>query len=497
MEQHESEDLRAATRSRPAGTPRPAAPSRSPSTTVPTRSSRRRSSTSWPGIGRPGHVLPRRAPRAAPPTSWRVGSVAAGHNVGSHSLTRIGRVAELSWPRSGARPRTAGAPWSTRSAPGVRPVPPAQGTSDASLGGHLRRAACARGCGPSTRGLAAGGHGARILDGLGTPRDGDVLLLHDGNESPVGPGAADRSATVAALPGIIDAARERGLRLRAGRGSAVSALPETVVTGGGAFSLTRAAARAVGLSRHRARVRRAQRAREVQADGPRRALGRAAAARVPGRLHARARPAAGVPAAARLRGVPLSALVAWSFVSAAVTRARTRWSADAAAAAQGLLPARGRPCSARIVAAAVDLGSGCVVSSCVGAVLRRDVGAPWLLAPLLVSCCSSLADAASRSLLPGLNVYYRDFRYAIPFLLQLGLFAVAGRLPADSSPSMGDALRASRTRWPGARRHAPRAHATAAARSATCRSTALWPSMLASARLRAVQAARAGFADWS
>ena len=54
---------------------------------------------------------------------------------------------------------------------------------------------------------------ARSSNGLGTPRDGDVLLLHDGNESPEGPRAADRSATVEALPGIIAAARERGLRL--------------------------------------------------------------------------------------------------------------------------------------------------------------------------------------------------------------------------------------------------------------------------------------------
>ena len=39
------------------------------------------------------------------------------------------------------------------------------------------------------------------------------MLLHDAIELPEGPEAADRSATVEALPGIIAAARERGLRL--------------------------------------------------------------------------------------------------------------------------------------------------------------------------------------------------------------------------------------------------------------------------------------------
>jgi peptidoglycan/xylan/chitin deacetylase (PgdA/CDA1 family) len=41
----------------------------------------------------------------------------------------------------------------------------------------------------------------------------DVVLLHDGLEDPLAPEAEDRSATVAALPRIIETARARGLEL--------------------------------------------------------------------------------------------------------------------------------------------------------------------------------------------------------------------------------------------------------------------------------------------
>ena len=53
-----------------------------------------------------------------------------------------------------------------------------------------------------------------ILADLGPLSGGDVVLLHDAIELPEGPEAADRSATVEALPAIIAAARERGLRLQ-------------------------------------------------------------------------------------------------------------------------------------------------------------------------------------------------------------------------------------------------------------------------------------------
>jgi peptidoglycan/xylan/chitin deacetylase (PgdA/CDA1 family) len=46
---------------------------------------------------------------------------------------------------------------------------------------------------------------------LGTPGDGDIVLLHDAIERPIEDCATDRSSTVVALPRIIRAIREMGL----------------------------------------------------------------------------------------------------------------------------------------------------------------------------------------------------------------------------------------------------------------------------------------------
>ncbi len=50
-----------------------------------------------------------------------------------------------------------------------------------------------------------------IVDGCEPTGPGDVILLHDGLEQPWAPEALDRSATVAALPGIVASARAKGL----------------------------------------------------------------------------------------------------------------------------------------------------------------------------------------------------------------------------------------------------------------------------------------------
>ena len=140
--------------------------------------------------------------------------VAAGHNVGSHSLTHP-EVAELSWRAIGREYR--GGRRAVEHAVGsrVRLFRPPKGHLDA------RSAAIMRLCGLrpwlwtlDPEDWRPEMTAARILERIGTPRDGDVLLLHDGNESPVSPRAADRSATVAALPGSIDAIQAGRLALR-------------------------------------------------------------------------------------------------------------------------------------------------------------------------------------------------------------------------------------------------------------------------------------------
>jgi len=51
-----------------------------------------------------------------------------------------------------------------------------------------------------------------ILGCLSNMRSGDVVLLHDAIRGPIAPSALDRSATCAALPAIVEMARERNLR---------------------------------------------------------------------------------------------------------------------------------------------------------------------------------------------------------------------------------------------------------------------------------------------
>jgi peptidoglycan-N-acetylglucosamine deacetylase len=52
-----------------------------------------------------------------------------------------------------------------------------------------------------------------ILRGLGDLQAGDIVLLHDAIERPIDSFTTNRSATIEALPGIIDHAQVRGLQL--------------------------------------------------------------------------------------------------------------------------------------------------------------------------------------------------------------------------------------------------------------------------------------------
>jgi len=58
----------------------------------------------------------------------------------------------------------------------------------------------------------AGKSAEEIVASLEALQSGDVVLLHDGIQSPPDPAARDRSATVAALGPLLDLAAERGLR---------------------------------------------------------------------------------------------------------------------------------------------------------------------------------------------------------------------------------------------------------------------------------------------
>lgn len=82
---------------------------------------------------------------------------------------------------------------------------------------------------------------------------------------------------------------------------------------------------------------------------------------------------------------------------------------------------------AAVVATAVDFLVACgllAVMLAGYAIAGYDVFAGWnlLLAPVIAALVAALA-AGLGILLAALNVEYRDFRYVVPFLLQLGMFA--------------------------------------------------------------------------
>ena len=68
-----------------------------------------------------------------------------------------------------------------------------------------------------------------------------------------------------------------------------------------------------------------------------------------------------------------------------------------------------------------------------GPIVGADVTAWWLLAPVL-ACRRRARRRSRRSRSRALNVYYRDFRYALPFLLQLWLFASPVAYPMSVVP---------------------------------------------------------------
>jgi homopolymeric O-antigen transport system permease protein len=139
----------------------------------------------------------------------------------------------------------------------------------------------------------------------------------------------------------------------------------------------------------------------------------------------------GVPYAA----FALSAVVPWIFIQTAVTFAAGSLVADASLIRKVYFP-REVAVLGTVLAALVDLVIGLVVFAIAGPALGATVSLTWLLVPLLVLPLFALA-AGVGLLLAALTVYYRDFRYALPFLLQLWLFASPVAYPLSSVPSGG------------------------------------------------------------
>jgi lipopolysaccharide transport system permease protein len=117
----------------------------------------------------------------------------------------------------------------------------------------------------------------------------------------------------------------------------------------------------------------------------------------------------------------LAGMVAWTYFANASSQAL-----DSLVTNQGLLrkiyfPREVLPFAA-VLTGLVDLAPGLATLIVAGAFYGMTPTLPWLAAPLVVLLLVVAASAFSLPL-SAVNVYYRDVRYALPFLLQLGLFA--------------------------------------------------------------------------
>jgi ABC-type polysaccharide/polyol phosphate export permease len=136
----------------------------------------------------------------------------------------------------------------------------------------------------------------------------------------------------------------------------------------------------------------------------------------------------GVPYAA----ATLSCLVPWFFIQTAVLTGSNVLVGDAPLLRKIYFP-REVPVLGAVLAATLDLGVGLALFLIVGPLLGADVSLTWLLAPLLLIPLILLAAAVALAL-AGPNVYYRDFRIVLPFLLQLWLFASPVAYPLSAVP---------------------------------------------------------------
>src|SRR5947208_590541 len=136
----------------------------------------------------------------------------------------------------------------------------------------------------------------------------------------------------------------------------------------------------------------------------------------------------------------LSALVAWTFLQTAVTFGANALLMDSAIIRKVYLP-REVPVLGAVGAAAVDLSIGIALFAVLAPVLGARFSLAWFLVPVLGMLLALLATAVALPL-AALNVYYRDFRYALPFALQLWLFASPAVYPLSVVPAPSRCLSA-------------------------------------------------------
>ncbi len=136
----------------------------------------------------------------------------------------------------------------------------------------------------------------------------------------------------------------------------------------------------------------------------------------------------GVPYAA----FALTALIPWNYISTMVSFGSSALLSDASLVRKVYFP-REAPILAAAVASCVDFSAGLVAFLILGPILGAHLTWTALLAPLLLPMVALPAVGLSFAL-GALNVYYRDFRYALPLGVQLWMFASPVAYPLTKVP---------------------------------------------------------------
>ena len=129
----------------------------------------------------------------------------------------------------------------------------------------------------------------------------------------------------------------------------------------------------------------------------------------------------------------LCGLVPWNYFSTATAQGMDSVVLDAGLVRKVYFPREVLPV-AQATAVLVDLVPSLATLTIIALLYGYTPSIYWIALPVVLVVLVVVAVAAA--LLPaGLNVYYRDVRYIVPFALQLGLFASAVVWPLSRMPS--------------------------------------------------------------
>lgn len=128
----------------------------------------------------------------------------------------------------------------------------------------------------------------------------------------------------------------------------------------------------------------------------------------------------------------LSTYVPWMFVQGALNFSAVALITDAGLVRRTYFP-REIPVLGTILATGLDFAIGLALVYTLGPVFGTRVTVWWLLAPVLFIPLAVMTAGVSL-IISSLAVYYRDFRHALPVILQLWLFASPVAYRLDTVP---------------------------------------------------------------